>query len=199
MARRLLTLTCLAYTCDGLAGFGATKKAAPKRKKKRPRPKAEARKPGIVLPRTARPVPDGIMRPDYAKRGTPKAMDLRPSWMIEVKSQKDIEMMRLAGRCAREVLDTAGRAVRPGVTTDFLDEVAHQATIERGAYPSPLNYHGFPKSICTSVNEVICHGIPDDQPLREGDVINVDITVYLNGYTATAPRCFMWARSTISQ
>ena len=87
--------------------------------------------------------------------------------MIEVKSQKDIEMMRAAGRCAREVLDATGRAVKPGVTTDFLDEVAHAATIERGAYPSPLNYHGFPKSICTSVNEVICHGIPDDVPLSE--------------------------------
>ena len=82
-----------------------------------------------------------------------------------------------AGRCAREVLDTVGRAVAPGVTTDALDDIAHAATVARGAYPSPLNYHGFPKSICTSVNEVICHGIPDDIPLKEGDVINVDITV----------------------
>merc|ERR1712091_751571 len=95
---------------------------------------------------------------------------------------KDIEMMRAAGRCAREVLDATGRAVKPGVTTDELDAVAHAATIERGAYPSPLNYHGFPKSICTSVNEVICHGIPDDVPLREGDVVNVDVTVYLDGF-----------------
>merc|ERR1711871_1458589 len=148
------------------------------------------RKPGNVLPRTARPVPESIMRPDYANSGTPRAVDLRPSWMIEVKSQKDVEMMRAAGRCAREVLDATGRAVKPGVTTDYLDEVAHAATIERGAYPSPLNYHGFPKSICTSVNEVICHGIPDDIPLKEGDVVNVDITVYLNGYHGDCSEMF---------
>ena len=151
---------------------------------------SEWRKPGNVLPRTARPVPESIMRPDYANSGTPRAVDLRPSWMIEVKSKKDIEMMRAAGRCAREVLDATGRAVKPGVTTDELDAVAHAATIERGAYPSPLNYHGFPKSICTSVNEVICHGIPDDIPLKEGDVVNVDITVYLNGYHGDCSEMF---------
>ena len=191
MAARWLLLYVTLQTCHGLAGFGAMKKASkPKKKKKRPRPMSEWRKPGNVLPRTARPVPESIMRPDYANSGTPRAVDLRPSWMIEVKSKKDIEMMRAAGRCAREVLDATGRAVKPGVTTDELDAVAHAATIERGAYPSPLNYHGFPKSICTSVNEVICHGIPDDIPLKEGDVVNVDITVYLNGYHGDCSEMF---------
>eukprot|EP00957_Ditylum_brightwellii_P056460 4279403-Ditylum_brightwellii.AAC.1 len=90
--------------------------------------------------------------------------------------------MRASGRLAREVLDLAGRAVRPGVTTDEIDNIVHGATIKAGAYPSPLNYHNFPKSCCTSLNEVICHGIPDDRELQEGDIINIDITVYLNGY-----------------
>jgi methionyl aminopeptidase len=89
--------------------------------------------------------------------------------------------MRVAGRIAAEVLATTGEAVAPGLTTDDLDAVAHDAYIERGACPSTLNYHGYPKSICTSVNEVICHGIPDDRPLREGDIVNVDVTAYIGG------------------
>jgi methionyl aminopeptidase len=80
------------------------------------------------------------------------------------------------------VLDAAARAVRPGVTTDSIDEVAHAEAVSRGAYPSPLNYHGFPKSCCTSVNEVICHGIPDSYVLKEGDLVNVDVTCYIGGY-----------------
>ena len=169
-------------------GFGAAGKT--KVKKKKGALRSDLRKPGKVKPLTARPVPAGIMRPDYAASGTPKAVDLRPSWMIEVKSAKDVEMMRLAGRAAREVLDAAGAAVAAGVTTDAIDAVAHAAAIERGCYPSPLNYHGFPKSCCTSVNEVICHGIPDDVPLKEGDVVNVDITVYLNGYHGDCSEMF---------
>ena len=110
--------------------------------------------------------------------------------MVETKSASDIEKMRAAGRVAREVLDATGREVKVGVTTDFLDDVAHAATIERGAYPSPLNYHGYPKSICTSVNEVICHGIPDDIPLKAGDVINVDVTVFLDGFHGDCSEMF---------
>jgi methionyl aminopeptidase len=89
--------------------------------------------------------------------------------------------MRVAGRAAADVLAVAGRAVAPGVTTDELDAIAHERCIELGAYPSPLNYRGFPKSICTSVNEVICHGIPDTRALVDGDIVNIDVTVYLDG------------------
>jgi len=89
--------------------------------------------------------------------------------------------MRVAGRVAAEVLAATGQAVAPGVTTEELDDLAFGAYIERGAYPSTLNYHGYPKSICTSVNEVICHGIPDDRPLEDGDIVNIDVTAYIDG------------------
>ncbi|EKM55415.1 uncharacterized protein PHACADRAFT_256030 [Phanerochaete carnosa HHB-10118-sp] len=92
--------------------------------------------------------------------------------------------MRTACRLAREVLDIAASHVKPGVTTDFIDEVVHNATIERNSYPSPLNYRNFPKSVCTSINEVICHGIPDQRSLREGDIINIDVSLYHDGFHA---------------
>jgi len=98
-----------------------------------------------------------------------------------VKEARIIERMRTAGRVAAEVLEVTGAAVAVGVTTDELDAICHAATLERGAYPSPLNYHGYPKSLCTSVNEVICHGIPDSRPLAGGDIVNLDVTVYLDG------------------
>ena len=90
--------------------------------------------------------------------------------------------MRTVCRYGREVLDLAAAAVRPGITTDAIDEIVHKAIIERNAYPSPLNYRNFPKSVCTSINEVICHGIPDQRKLREGDIINLDISVYYDGF-----------------
>ncbi len=96
-------------------------------------------------------------------------------------SEREIEQIRKTCRAARRVLDQAVEAVRPGVTTDALDVIVHEACIAEGGYPSPLNYHGFPKSVCTSVNEVICHGIPDDRPLEDGDIVNVDVTLFLNG------------------
>jgi methionyl aminopeptidase len=89
--------------------------------------------------------------------------------------------MRVAGQLAAEVLLEVGAAVAPGVTTDELDRIGHEATIARDSYPSPLNYRGFPKSLCTSVNEVVCHGIPDSRKLEEGDIVNVDVTVYHDG------------------
>ena len=89
--------------------------------------------------------------------------------------------MRIAGRAAREVLLETGAAVRPGITTDELDRICHEACIARGGYPSPLHYKGFPKSLCTSVNEIICHGIPDDRVLLDGDIVNCDVTIFLNG------------------
>ena len=98
-----------------------------------------------------------------------------------VKSESVIDRLRRACRMAADVLAITARAIDVGVTTDELDAVCHQATISQGAYPSPLNYHGYPKSLCTSVNEVICHGIPDSRPLADGDIVNLDVTVYLDG------------------
>lgn len=90
--------------------------------------------------------------------------------------------MRKVCRLGREVLDIAAAALKPGVTTDYIDEIVHKACIERNSYPSPLNYYNFPKSVCTSPNEVICHGIPDQRVLLDGDIINIDVTLYHEGY-----------------
>jgi methionyl aminopeptidase len=131
-------------------------------------------RPGRVSP--ARAVPQGIGRPDYAVTGDPG------TWVEPmVRPPEVIEAVRRASRAAAEVLAVVGAAVRPGVTTDELDAIAHEECIARGGYPSPLNYNGFPKSLCTSVNEVICHGIPDDRALVDGDIVNLDVTVYLDG------------------
>ncbi|MFP3902202.1 MAG: type I methionyl aminopeptidase [Acidimicrobiia bacterium] len=131
-------------------------------------------RPGRVSP--PRPVPRHIPRPPYAETGVPVRRPESP-----VRSPEVIERMRAAGRAAAEVLRTVGAAVAPGVTTDELDALCHEECIERGGYPSPLNYGGFPKSLCTSVNEVICHGIPDDRPLVDGDIVNLDVTIFLDG------------------
>jgi len=130
--------------------------------------------PGTVSP--YRSVPDHIPRPNYAESGDPG-----PEEEPNIKSTEVIERMRRAGRAAGEILQIAGEAVDVGVTTDQLDAIVHQATIDRGGYPSPLNYRGFPKSVCTSVNEVVCHGIPDDRPLHDGDIVNIDVTIWLDG------------------
>jgi methionyl aminopeptidase len=123
-----------------------------------------------------RQVPAAIERPDYSENGHPVLTD-EPL----VKSPEIIERMRRAGAVAAEVLRITSAAIAPGITTDELDAICHEATLGMGAYPSPLNYHGFPKSICTSVNEVICHGIPDSRALVEGDIVNLDVTVYIDG------------------
>uniref|UniRef100_A0A8V0XKA3 Methionine aminopeptidase n=1 Tax=Gallus gallus TaxID=9031 RepID=A0A8V0XKA3_CHICK len=132
-----------------------------------------------------RPVPSYIQRPDYADH--PLGMSeseqaLKGTSQIKILSPEDIEGMRVVCRLAREVLDVAAMMVKAGVTTEEIDHAVHLACIARNCYPSPLNYYNFPKSCCTSVNEVICHGIPDRRPLQEGDIVNVDITVYRNGY-----------------
>jgi len=131
-------------------------------------------RPGRVGP--PRSVPEQIPRPPYAATGEVEDRD-EPL----VKSPEVIARMRRAGRVAAEVLSLVGAEARPGITTDELDRLAHEALVERDAYPSPLNYNGFPKSLCTSVNEVICHGIPDDRALRDGDIVNLDVTAYLDG------------------
>jgi methionyl aminopeptidase len=123
-----------------------------------------------------RTVPAEISRPDYAETGDPVR---RPE--SRVKSPEVIERMRGACRAAAEVLEIGAAAIAPGVTTDAIDAIVHQAYIDRGGYPSTLNYRGYPKSLCTSVNEVICHGIPDDRALRDGDIVNLDVTIFLDG------------------
>jgi methionyl aminopeptidase len=136
--------------------------------------RAKPLRPGLVgLPRA---VPAAIGRPPYATTGEPPGPDPDP-----VSSPDVIRRMRAAGALAAAVLVEVGEAVEPGVSTDRLDAIGHAATIAAGAYPSPLNYRGFPKSLCTSVNEVICHGIPDSHKLDDGDIVNVDVTVYLDG------------------
>jgi methionyl aminopeptidase len=128
---------------------------------------------GVVSPR--RPVPPHIPRPNYAETGRPRPVPR------EGDPPARLARMRRACRAAAEVLAESGRAVRPGVTTDEIDAVAHAAYLARGGYPSTLNYHGFPKSICTSVNEVILHGIPDSRPLEDGDIVSIDVTIHLEG------------------
>ncbi len=127
---------------------------------------------GVVSPMLE--VPQSIAAPEYAERGIPNPCKLS----CKKETDEEIERMRLIGRVARTVLDEVLAHVRPGITTDELDIIAHRRTIELGCYPSPLNYMGFPKSICTSVNEVVVHGIPDDRKLVNGDIINCDVTVY---------------------
>lgn len=138
----------------------------------------------VVMP--MREVPQHIQRPDYAdsRTGIPTSEERFNSSSIKliVQDAAGIEGMRKVCRLGREVLDIAVRAAKPGVTTEEIDKIVHAACIERNSYPSPLNYYGFPKSCCTSVNEVICHGIPDTRPLEDGDILNIDITLYHNGY-----------------
>jgi methionyl aminopeptidase len=123
-----------------------------------------------------RAVPAAIQRPEYVGRAGP-ARYLGP----EVKDADTIDRMRVAGRIAAAALDEVGRHVAPGVTTDELDRVGHEFLLDHGAYPSTLGYRGFPKSLCTSVNEVVCHGIPDSTELVDGDIVNIDITAYIGG------------------
>jgi methionyl aminopeptidase len=141
-----------------------------------PRPPVDAHRPDAVkqgLIGLRRSVPSTIGRPPYAATGQPPA-----GRAASVQTPEIIERMRVAGAIAAEVLLEVGAAVAPGVTTDELDALTHEACIRRDSYPSPLNYRGFPKSVCTSVNEVICHGIPDSRPLADGDIVNIDVTVY---------------------
>ena len=127
-----------------------------------------------------RPVPAGIERPEYAaKAKDDPTIDAYDG--PHVQSAETIEKMREASRIAANAMHEAGRAVAPGVTAEELDRIAHEYMCDHGAYPSSLNYRGFPKSVCTSVNEVICHGIPDLRPLEDGDIVKIDVTAYKNG------------------
>jgi methionyl aminopeptidase len=129
--------------------------------------------PGRVSPQ--RQVPSSITAPEYVGRKRPRLGE------PDVKDAETIERMRVAGRIAAQALEEVGRHVTPGVTTDELDRVGHEFLVTHGAYPSTLGYRGYPKSLCTSLNEVICHGIPDDTVIADGDIVNVDITAYIGG------------------
>ena len=130
--------------------------------------------PGHVSP--MRTVPAHIERPEYVGRAQPT-----PYLGPEIKDAETIEAMRVAGRIAAQALQEVGRNVQPGVTTDRLDAIGHDFLCDHGAYPSTLGYRRFPKSLCTSLNEVICHGIPDSTVVQDGDIVNIDITAYIGG------------------
>ncbi|MCW2860027.1 MAG: methionine aminopeptidase [Actinoallomurus sp.] len=130
-------------------------------------------RPGHVSP--IRKVPAEIPRPEYVGKKFPRTGE------PDVKTPEIIEKMRVAGRIAAQAMAEVAKNITPGVTTDELDRIGHEYMLDQGAYPSTLGYRGFPKSLCTSLNEVICHGIPDDTVVRDGDIINIDITAFKDG------------------
>jgi len=139
--------------------------------------------PGVLShPRTVVP---SIARPEYVGKSAPT-----PFRGSNVYSPSEIEQIRQAGNISSRALDAIGDAIVPGITTDEIDAIAHDVVTSYGAYPSTLGYRGFPKSCCTSVNEVICHGIPDNTVLEDGDIVNVDITSYLEGFHGDMNRMF---------
>lgn len=132
------------------------------------------------------PVPNSIPRPEYVGKPAPS------EWTgTHVKTGEQIELIRAAGKIAAQAIALVGQMAKPGVTTDQLDKIAHDFIVSEGAYPSTLGYRGFPKSCCTSLNEVICHGIPDDTILQEGDILNVDITAFKNGFHGDSNATFL--------
>ncbi|HTF48962.1 MAG TPA: type I methionyl aminopeptidase [Pseudonocardia sp.] len=137
-------------------------------------PVREALTPGRISP--MRPVPPEIVRPEYVGKSAPT-----PSTDPWVQTPEVIEAMRVASKIAAQALAAGGEVVKPGVTTDEVDRVVHEFLIDHGAYPSTLGYRGFPKSCCTSLNEVICHGIPDSTVISDGDIVNIDVTAYIGG------------------
>ncbi|KAF7284375.1 hypothetical protein GWI33_022162 [Rhynchophorus ferrugineus] len=141
--------------------------------------------PGKVSPQKC--VPENIVKPIYYKTGEPVDSINFP----EIKTNSQIEHMRRSCNIAAKILEKVGKTIKVGQTTDQIDCLVHDLSIKYNSYPSPLNYKYFPKSVCTSVNNVVCHGIPDDRPLENGDVINVDITVYHNGYHGDCSKTFL--------
>jgi methionyl aminopeptidase len=130
--------------------------------------------PGVVSP--LRSVPAGIQRPEYVGKPGP-----RENLRSDVYDAESVELIRESGSIAAGAVEAVGAAIRPGITTDELDGIAHEYMVSHGAYPSTLGYRGFPKSSCISLNEVICHGIPDNTFLEDGDIVNVDVTAFKNG------------------
>jgi len=130
-------------------------------------------------------VPSHIRRPEYVGKASPARFA-----GSHVRTPDEIAKIRAAGKIAAQAIELVGQAIKPGVTTDALDRLAHEFVVSQGAYPSTLGYRGYPKSICSSVNEVICHGIPDDTVLQEGDIVNIDITAFFDGYHGDSNRTF---------
>jgi methionyl aminopeptidase len=140
--------------------------------------------PGTISPR--RPVPPHIPRPEYVDKPAPARYT-----GSEVKDAETIEKMRIAGRIAAGALAEVGKYVEPGTTHDELDRIGHEYLCDHDAYPSTLGYRGFPKSLCTSANEVICHGIPDSRVVEDGDIVNIDITAFIGGVHGDTNATFM--------
>jgi methionyl aminopeptidase len=133
-----------------------------------------------------RAVPSRIPRPEYVGRPGPA-----PYTRGDVYTTDEIALIRESGRIAAQAIEAVGQAVQPGVSTDELDAIGHEFLLAHDAYPSTLGYRGYPKSICSSVNEVVCHGIPDDTVLQEGDIVNIDITAYKNGFHGDSNQTFI--------
>ncbi|MBW8871112.1 MAG: type I methionyl aminopeptidase [Leifsonia sp.] len=140
--------------------------------------------PGRVSP--MRTVPSRIPRPEYVGRPGPA-----PYTRGDVYTPGEVERIREAGRIAAQAIERVGQAVRPGITTEELDAIGHEFLLANDAYPSTLGYRGYPKSICSSVNEVICHGIPDDTVLQDGDIVNIDITAFKDGFHGDSNQTFI--------
>ena len=134
----------------------------------------------------ARTVPSSISRPEYVGKPAP-AQNTKG----DVRTRAEIDLIRAAGKIAAQAIELVGQHAKPGVTTDELDRIGHEFLIANGAYPSTLGYRNYPKSLCSSVNEVICHGIPDDTVLQEGDIINIDITAFKDGFHGDSNQTFM--------
>lgn len=140
--------------------------------------------PGRISPKLD--VPKSIVRPEYVGKPAPAKFT-----GTNVKTPEQIAKIRHSGKIAAQAIELVGRNAKPGITTDELDKIAHQFLIDNGAYPSTLGYRGYPKSICASLNEVICHGIPDDTALEEGDILNIDITAYIDGFHGDSNQTFL--------
>lgn len=140
--------------------------------------------PGDLSP--IRSVPKHISKPEYVGKPSPEKYSGGDVW-----NDKEVELIRAAGKIAAQAIQLVGEYCQPGTTTDELDRIAHEFIVSHDAYPSALLYRGFPKSICTSINEVICHGIPDNTVLQEGDIVNIDITAYKNGFHGDSNQTFL--------
>ena len=140
--------------------------------------------PGRISPKLD--VPASIPRPEYVGKAVPSKFT-----GSNIKTPEQIEKIRHSGKIAAQAIELVGQNAKPGITTDELDKIAHNFLIENGAYPSTLGYRGYPKSICSSLNEVICHGSPDDTVLEDGDILNIDITAYIDGFHGDSNQTFL--------